>query len=213
FADGTTVELPDASRAGVRAALDQSLGAGAGAQWTALVDHASRIWEVTRVPFLTSALPSPSMLLRQSLRLRDLRTVAPFTSLLAPAVGGAALARLDKTTASLSGFTMQLAVRGRTPRLRHHTVLFPADYDAEFDAVFGGSPQPVADPAVYVCAPDDQAMRPDAGHESWSVLVNAPPHDPDRPDGRGVDWTGTGLADRYARHVLDVMAGHGLDVR
>ena len=27
--------------------------------------------------------------------------------------------------------------RGRTPGLRHHTVLFPEDYDAEFDAIFG----------------------------------------------------------------------------
>ena len=35
------------------------------------------------------------------------------------------------------GFSMLLAVRGRTPGVHHHNVLFPADYDAEFDAVFG----------------------------------------------------------------------------
>ncbi len=330
FADGTRVEIPDASRPAIRAALDDALGGDAGAQWTALVDHAARVWDVTRVPFLTSPLPSPTVLLRQSLRLRDLRTVAPFTSLralgrryltdprlqamldryatysgsdprLAPAalcvipyveqtfgvwhvegglraladavhrrceqrgvafrfgadvaavdldaghvsgvrladgeavaadvvvadvdarhlfadllpaaVGRPALRRLDRAAPSLAGFTLQLALRGRTPGLRHHNVLFPDDYDAEFDAVFGATPAPVPDPAVYVCAPDDARMRPDDGHESWFVLVNAPRHEPDRADGRGVDWTAPGLAERYAATVLDVLARRGLDAR
>jgi phytoene dehydrogenase-like protein len=104
-----------------------------------------------------------------------------------------------------------LALRGRTPGLAHHTVLFPDDYDAEFDAVFGvdGAPRPVADPTVYVSAPDDPGLRPDDDSESWFVLVNAPRHDPDG----GVDWDEPGLADRYARRVLDVMARRGLDVR
>jgi phytoene dehydrogenase-like protein len=107
-----------------------------------------------------------------------------------------------------------LALRGRTPGLAHHTVLFPDDYDAEFDAVFGvgrhrGAPQPVADPTVYVSAPDDPATRPDDDSESWFVLVNAPRHDP----ARGVDWDAPGLADRYAQQVLEVMARRGFDVR
>ncbi|MDX3070654.1 NAD(P)-binding protein, partial [Streptomyces sp. ND04-05B] len=33
FADGTAVSLPNASRAGVVGALDEALGAGAGARW------------------------------------------------------------------------------------------------------------------------------------------------------------------------------------
>ena len=37
-------------------------------------------------------------------------------------------------------------------------MLFPADYDAEFDAVFGRRPRPVDDPTVYICAPDDPAI-------------------------------------------------------
>ena len=37
---------------------------------------------------------------------------------------------------------------------------------------------PVADPTVYVSAPDDPALRPDDDSESWFVLVNAPRHDP-----------------------------------
>ena len=81
FADGTRVELPNASRAGTREVLDDVLGDGAGAQWTALVDHAAHVWEVAREPFLASPAPTPTSLLRRSVRLRDLRTVAPFTSL------------------------------------------------------------------------------------------------------------------------------------
>jgi phytoene dehydrogenase-like protein len=121
---------------------------------------------------------------------------------------------LARSTPSLSGFVLLLALRGRTPGLAHHTVAFPDDYDAEFDAVFGvgryrGAPQPVADPTVYVSAPDDPATRPDDASESWFVLVNAPRHDP----AGGVDWDAPGLADRYAEQVLEVMARRGLDVR
>jgi phytoene desaturase len=118
---------------------------------------------------------------------------------------------LARATPSLSGFVLLLALRGRTPGLAHHTVLFPEDYDAEFDAVFGGpgAARPVPDPTVYVSAPDDPALRPDDDAEAWFVLVNAPRHDPDG----GVDWDEPGLADRYARHLLAVMARRGLDVR
>jgi phytoene desaturase len=117
--------------------------------------------------------------------------------------------RLARTTPSLSGFVLLLGLRGRTPGLAHHTVLFPEDYDAEFDAVFGATPRPVADPTVYVSAPDDPALRPDEDSESWFVLVNAPRHDP----ATGVDWDEPGLADRYADDVLDALARRGLDVR
>ncbi|MGY1838976.1 MULTISPECIES: phytoene desaturase family protein [unclassified Modestobacter] len=125
-------------------------------------------------------------------------------------------AALRRVTPSSSGLVLLLALRGRTPGLAHHTVLFPADYDAEFDALFGGrgrrrkSPKrPVEDPTVYVSAPDDPATRPDADSESWFVLVNAPRHEP----GAGVDWTAPGLADAQADRVLDVLAARGLDVR
>jgi phytoene desaturase len=120
--------------------------------------------------------------------------------------------RLARATPSLSGFVLLLALRGRTPGLAHHTVLFPEEYDAEFDAVFGTSrsgPSPAPDPTIYVSAPDDPALRPDEDSESWFVLVNAPRHDPES----GVDWSATGLADRYADHLLSVLARRGLDVR
>ena len=122
-----------------------------------------------------------------------------------------ARAALRRTTPSSSGFVLLLALRGRTPGLAHHTVLFPADYDAEFDALFApvGPPRPVEDPTVYVSAPDDPATRPDDASESWFVLVNAPRHEP----GQGVDWDTPGLADGYADRVLAVLAERGLDVR
>jgi phytoene desaturase len=132
--------------------------------------------------------------------------------------GADALRRLRKATPSLSGFVLLLAVRGRTPGLRHHNVWFAPDYDAEFDAIFGRDARPVEDPTVYVCAPDDDAMRPDADHESWFVLVNAPRHaaTDERGARRGpgtVDWDAPGVAESYRDRVLAVMAARGFDVR
>ena len=114
--------------------------------------------------------------------------------------------RLRRATPSLSGFVVLLGVRGRTPGLHHHTVLFPRDYDAEFDDLFGSSPRPVRDPTLYVSVPDDPAVAP-AGHEAWFVLVNAP------RQGQGdVDWDAPGLAARYADGLMALLAARGLDV-
>ncbi|WP_433079113.1 phytoene desaturase family protein [Dactylosporangium sp. CA-052675] len=104
---------------------------------------------------------------------------------------------------SLGGFVLLLGLRGRTPGLAHHTVLFPRDYDAEFDAVFGSPPRPVEDPTIFVTAADDPLVRPD-GHEGWFVLVNAAPQG-------AVDWAAAG--DDYAERVLGVLAARGYDVR
>jgi phytoene desaturase len=117
--------------------------------------------------------------------------------------------RLERATPSLSGFVLLLAVDGRTPGLAHHNVLFPADYDAEFDAVFGKRASPVADPTLYVSAPDDATVRP-FGCEAWFVLVNAPRHG----EGPGaIDWRAPGLTERYADHLIDMLAARGLAVR
>ncbi len=152
-----------------------------------------------------------------------------YRDLLPPAAGATALAALSRATPSLSGVVLLLALRGRTPGLRHHTVLFGGDYDEEFDSVFGTGPhrlhgpRPAPDPTVYVSAPDDPLLRPDSTHESWFVLVNAPRHvaagSPEATRATplhraaGIDWDTPGLADSYATTVLDVMAGRGLDVR
>jgi phytoene desaturase len=322
----TWLTVPNASRARLRAALDDTLGHGAGADWERFLERAHAIWQATRGPFLESPLGGARDLVRLARRTDDLRTVAPWLTLrslgaqylrdprlrvlldryatytgsdprrapaalavvpyveqtfgawhvrgglrrladavherallrgvhvrtgadvarvavegghaagvelasgerlradlvvsdadathlyrdLLPAADGtAARRRLARATPSLSGFVLLLALRGRTPDLGHHTVLFPRDYDAEFDAVFGREAQPVTDPTVYVCAPDDPAMRPD-GDEAWFVLVNAPRHGTGRAS---VDWTAQGMADAYADRVLAVLADRGLDVR
>jgi len=75
---------------------------------------------------------------------------------------------------SLSGFALMLGLRGVTDDLVHHSITFPADYDAEFDDVFVAR-RLVRDPALYVsasCATD--ASEAPAGSENWFVLVNAP---------------------------------------
>jgi phytoene desaturase len=137
----------------------------------------------------------------------DARTV--FEQLLPPGTAGAAANRLRRATPSLSGFVLLLGVEGRTPGLAHHNVLFPADYDAEFDAVFGDPARPVDDPTLYVSAPDDPVVRPE-GCEAWFVLVNAPRHG----EGPGaVDWRAPGVADGYADRLLDLLAARGLPVR
>ncbi|WP_405837610.1 NAD(P)/FAD-dependent oxidoreductase [Streptomyces platensis] len=56
FADGTAVSLPNASRAGVLAALDEALGAGAGERWSDLVGRAREAWDATRRPLLEEPL-------------------------------------------------------------------------------------------------------------------------------------------------------------
>ncbi len=113
---------------------------------------------------------------------------------------------------SLAGFVLLLGVRGSTPSLAHHTVFFPADYDAEFDAVFGAPgrrARPAPDPTIFVTRAEDPSVHP-AGHEAWFVLVNAPRHG---TAWSAVDWRRPQLASSYAAHLLDVLAARGLDVR
>jgi phytoene desaturase len=119
--------------------------------------------------------------------------------------------RIRRTTPSLSGFVLLLALDDPPPAQPHHQVLFAEDYDAEFDAVFGrgGPPRPVDRPTVYVSAPDDPAIVPGPRTGAWFVLVNAPRHEPRG----GTDWEAPGLAESYADRVLEVMAERGLDVR
>ncbi len=118
---------------------------------------------------------------------------------------------LRRSTPSLSGFVLLLALDDPPADQPHHHVLFAEDYDEEFDAVFGfnGPPRPVARPTVYISAPDDPEIVPGPGTGSWFVLVNAPRHDP----GHGVDWDAEGLAEGYADQIMRVMADRGLDVR
>lgn len=135
-----------------------------------------------------------------------------YSTLLGPSAPPGPRRALARATPSLSGFVLMLALSGRTPGLAHNTVWFPADYDDEFDSIFGRQPRPVSDPTVYACVPDDPAMRPE-GCEAWFVLVNAPRHSPGARVRGTVDWDEPGLADRYADLVLARLAERGTDVR
>jgi len=116
------------------------------------------------------------------------------------------IARAARSRASYGGLVLLLAVRGRTPGLAHHEVVFPADYDREFDELRAGA-APLRDPTVYLSVPADPAAAP-AGCESWFVLVNAP------RQGQ-VDWDLPGRAEAAADAVLATLARRepGLDVR
>ncbi|MGW0117452.1 phytoene desaturase family protein [Streptomyces sp. NPDC003327] len=66
FADGTTVDLPNASRAGTIAALDAALGAGAGERWGDFLVRAREAWDRTRRPLLEEPQPAdPKPLARE----------------------------------------------------------------------------------------------------------------------------------------------------
>jgi phytoene desaturase len=117
------------------------------------------------------------------------------------------LQSMRRAAPSLSAFVLLLGLRGHTPGLRHHTVLFGSDYDNEMDAVFGPTATPATDPTIYLSVPSDAAPQ---GHEAWFVLVNAARHG----TGPGcVDWDAPGVAAAYAEHVLDTLAERGLNVR
>lgn len=319
FPDGTALDLPGVDPGAAARAMGDQLGGRSEADWRHLMERAGLVWRITRGPFITSPLAGAGTLMRLATDPREVRAVAPFTSLRrlgrslltdprqvmmldryatyqgsdprrAPAAlmtipyveqafgawhlgGGLAtladaladrcrergvdlrthtevaaittttagvtgvrlgdgesiaadlvVANVDATTLysqlvsderarkplrkvrsatpSLSGFVLMVGVRGRTEGIRHHNVWFPSDYDAEFDAVFGG--RPVADPTIYACVPDDPRMRPDDDSESWFILVNAPRQGP-------VEWDS--LRESYADHVLEVLARRGVDLR
>ncbi|MCJ1681258.1 NAD(P)/FAD-dependent oxidoreductase [Streptomyces sp. APSN-46.1] len=56
LADGSAVTLPNVSRGGAAAVLDQAFGAGAGDRWSALLGRARDAWDATRRPLLEEPL-------------------------------------------------------------------------------------------------------------------------------------------------------------
>ena len=115
---------------------------------------------------------------------------------------------ISKADPSLAGFSLLLAMRkDESTPLNHHTVLFPKDYDAEFDAIFTHK-KPVAEPTIYICAPGDDAMSKDETLESWFVLVNAPAH-----GAHSFDWSDPEFARNYANTIIDQIEARGIAVR
>ena len=118
--------------------------------------------------------------------------------------------KIAKSEPSLAGFSLLLGLKpGNQPPLSHHTILFPENYDAEFEAIFTAK-RPVEKPTIYICAPRDETMVKDAGHEAWFVLVNAPRHS---STGAGFDWSDSHFVKSYANSILDQIEARGISVR
>jgi phytoene desaturase len=327
FADGTSLTFANLSRHHTLNAIRNAYGEDVSRQWEQMMKRATKMWDVSREPFIESELRSPLSLLKRTTLIRDIFTIAPWKSLRdfaneqlpdqrlryildryatysgsdprkAPAVlatiayveeafgawhikGGlgtlaqlvyqrcidvgvefhfnssvaeitvekavaqgvrlsdgtivradAVIANADaaliynqlikgekrklrkvrknlkRADASIAGFTLLLGLRkdGSAP-LNHHTILFPQDYDAEFDSIFEAK-LPVQNPTIYICAPNDEQMVKDGGLESWSVLVNAPHHGSD-----GFDWSDENFARIYANSIIDQIEARGISVR
>lgn len=327
FTDGTNVKFANLSRHHTLNAIRDAYGSDAADQWDHMMKRATKMWDVSREPFVESELRSPLSLLKRRTLIRDIFTIAPWKSLRtfaneclpnqnlrfildryatysgsdprkAPAVlatiayveeafgawhitGGLGtlatlvhqrcldvgvefrfnskveeitvdegiatgvrladgsvvtadavvanadasliykqlikgekrkLRRVRKNLAqaerSIAGFSLLLGLRkDGSPALNHHTILFPEDYDAEFDAIFN-TQRPVEKPTIYICAPNDSQMVKGEGLESWSVLVNAPHHGPD-----GFDWSDESFARNYANSIIDQIESRGIPVR
>jgi phytoene desaturase len=124
-----------------------------------------------------------------------------------PSVRKAARA-ISKMEPSLAGFSLLLGLRpSDAPKIEHHTVLFPENYDQEFESIFSKK-VPVEDPTIYICAPHDETMVEKKGHEAWFVLVNAPRHGVD-----AFDWSNRDFANQYAQKIIDRIESHGIPVR
>lgn len=117
---------------------------------------------------------------------------------------------LSQSEPSLAGFSLLLGLKPSTaPALSHHTILFPEDYDAEFESIFT-TKTPVEKPTIYICAPSDPLMVKDEGHEAWFVLVNAPRHS---KGSDGFDWSDAEFARRYANGIIDQIEARGISIR
>ena len=323
FPSGKRLTLPNASRAGVTEAIATTFGSASAQEWSALMDRAEAMWDVSREPFIESELRGFLPLLKRPGFLRSLRTIAPFTSLRAmakrylstpelitlidryatytgsdprrapavlltiayieqvfgawhieggigelgcamehrarklgveiscsspveritttgnratgvqltdgrsfhadyivsnvdaqityeklikdPTLAKGERAKLRRATPSFSGFYLLINLNGRNDNQAHHTVSFPANYDAEFDALFH-SFEPVVDPTLYICSPRDHSMAP-ADSESWFVLVNAPRHS---NGSDGFNWCTPGVAEKYRDHLIELLVKRNL---
>src|SRR4051812_26417100 len=80
FADGTRLAVPGRLEE-IAGALDAALGAGAGGEWSALMERAAQMWRVSEGPFLRSPLQGVRTLARLARRPADVAAVAPWQTL------------------------------------------------------------------------------------------------------------------------------------
>jgi phytoene desaturase len=118
---------------------------------------------------------------------------------------------LSQLEPSLAGFSLLLGLRPSDEApLSHHTILFPDDYDAEFNSIFTDK-TPVTKPTIYICSPNDPAMVKSEGHLALFVLVNAPRHSANPTE--GFDWSDSDFNQRYAHTIIDQIEAQGISIR
>jgi phytoene desaturase len=106
----------------------------------------------------------------------------------------------DRRTSGPGAVLVFLGVRGPLPQLAHHSLFFTDDWQANFDAVFGGRvPSPAS---TYVCRPSvtDPSVAP-PGDENLFVLVPVP---------ADVGLGAGGIAGRGG-HVVEAIADAAID--
>jgi phytoene desaturase len=111
----------------------------------------------------------------------------------------------SRRTPSTGALLLLLGVRGELPQLSHHTLLFTADWRANFEAIFGDNPH-IPDPAsLYVCRPSatDPSVAPE-GFENLFVLVPVPA-DPQLGHG-GIEGAGDASVEAAADRVIAQIA-------
>ena len=118
--------------------------------------------------------------------------------------------KLSKSAPSLAGFSLLLGLKpSKDEPLAHHTVIFPENYDLEFESIFTRK-VPIEKPTIYICAPNDPLMVKDKGHQAWFVLVNAPRHS---KGSDGYDWSDPQFKKIYANSIIDQIEASGIPIR
>lgn len=81
----------------------------------------------------------------------------------------------QRRTSGPGAVIVMLGVKGALPQLPHHSLFFTRDWDKNFAAIFGDSPQIPNPASIYVCKPSatDATVAP-ADHENLFVLVPVP---------------------------------------
>lgn len=113
----------------------------------------------------------------------------------------------DKKTLAPSAFIMYLGVKGRTPSLTHHNLLFSQDWKKNFKQIFD-TPEWPDSPSIYVSVPSttDASVAP-ANQENLFVLV---------PIGSGLTYTDAEMksyGDKVLKKIETVMGVEDLSNR
>ena len=81
FTDGKSITFPNLSNPKTYQEISRVLGDKSGQDWKKIIDRAERMWELSRVQFVESELDSIWPLLKNKNLFRQIKEIAPFTSL------------------------------------------------------------------------------------------------------------------------------------